>query len=126
MNVIIRLNKIIFKEFESGIQSEQNYSNFVFKIVGNIDALFTLTNNYIPFSKFDRTNPEVVNALLKDANDNVPAVFSIYTKLFFIQEIFIHLVIKNFHNTVDIFSRKVQEKLMNMEEISKLILICKI
>ena len=111
MNVIIILNKIIFKEFESGIQSEQNYSNFVFKIVGNIDALFTLTNNYIPFSKFDRANPEVVNALLKDANDNVPAVFSIYTKLFFIQEIFIYLAIKNFHNTVEIFSRKVQEKI---------------
>ena len=111
MNVIIILNKIIFKEFESGIQSEQNYSNFVFKIVGNIDALFTLTNNYIPFNKFDRANPEVVNALLKDANDNVPAVFSIYTKLFFIQEIFIYLAIKNFHNTVEIFSRKVQEKI---------------
>ena len=26
MNVIIILNKILFKEYESGIQSEQNYS----------------------------------------------------------------------------------------------------
>ena len=58
------LNKIIFKEYKSGIQSEQNYSNFVFKMVGKIDALFTLTEKYIPFSKFDRTNPEIVRALI--------------------------------------------------------------
>ena len=110
MNIIIIMNKLIFREFEKGIQSEQNYSNFIFKMVGKIDALFTLTDNYIQFSKFDRTNPEVVNPLLKDANDNVPATFSIYTKLFFIQEVFILLAIKNFHNTVENFSRKVDQK----------------
>ena len=110
MNVIIILNKLIFREFEKGIQSEQNYSNFIFKMVGKIDALFTLTNNYIPFNKFDRTNPELVNALIKDSNDNVPATFSIYTKLFFIQELFIFLVIKNFQNTVENFSRKIEQK----------------
>ena len=111
MNVIIILNKIIFKEYESGIQSEQNYSDFIFKFVGKIDALFTLTNNYIPFNKFDRTNPDEVNALIKGSNDNAPASFSIYTKLFFIQEIFIYLVLKNFQNEVDMFSRKVQKKI---------------
>ena len=110
MNIIIIMNKLIFREFEKGIQSEQNYSNFIFKMVGKIDALFTLTDNYIQFSKFDRTNPEVVNPLLKDANDNVPATFSIYTKLFFIQEVFILLAIKNFHNTIENFSRKVEQK----------------
>ena len=110
MNVIIILNKILFKEYESGIQSEQNYSNFIFKIVGKIDALFTFTNEYIPFNKFDRTNPEVVNALTKD-NEIATGTFSIYTKLFFIQEIFIYLVLKNFHNTVERFSRKVQDKI---------------
>ena len=111
MNIIMIINKIIFKEYESGIQSEQNYSNFIFKMVGKIDALFTLTDNYIPFSKFDRTNPEIVRALIKDANDNVPATFSIYTKLFFIQQIFIYLTIQHFHRTVEMFGRKVQEKI---------------
>ena len=100
MNVIIILNKIIFKEYEAGIQNEENYSYFIFKMVGKIDSLFTLTDKYIPFSKFDRTNPEEVNPLLKEANDNAPATFSIYTKLFFIQQTFIYFTIKNFMNTV--------------------------
>ena len=111
MNTIMIINKIIFKEYESGIQSEQNYSNFIFKMVGKIDALFTITDIYIPFSKFDRTNPDIVRALIKDANDNVPATFSIYTKLFFIQEIFIYLTIPHFHRTVEMFGRKVQERI---------------
>ena len=111
MNVIIILNKIIFKEYEAGIQNEENYSYFIFKMVGKIDSLFTLTDKYIPFSKFDRTNPEEVNPLLKEANDNAPATFSIYTKLFFIQQTFIYFTIKNFMNTVEMFSRKVQDKI---------------
>ncbi len=111
MNVIIILNKIIFKEYEAGIQNEENYSYFIFKMVGKIDSLFTLTDKYIPFSKFDRTNPEEVNPLLKEANDNAPATFSIYTKLFFIQQTFIYITIKNFMNTVEMFSRKVQDKI---------------
>ena len=110
MNIIIIINKIIFKEFESGIQNEQNYSNFIFKMVGKIDALYTLTDNYIPFSKFDRTNPEIVRVLIKEANENVPASFNIYTKLFFIQELFIHLTIQHFQRTVEMFGRKVQER----------------
>ena len=36
-------------------------------MVGKIEALFTLTDNYIFFSKFDRTNPEIVRALIKEA-----------------------------------------------------------
>ena len=111
MNIIIIMNKIIFREYESGIQNEENYSYFIFKMVGKIDFLFTLTDKYIPFSKFDRTNPEIVTPLIKGANDNVPATFSIYTKLFFIQSLFIFLVIKGFMNTVELFSRKVQKKI---------------
>ena len=110
MNVLIIVNKIIFKEYESGIQNEENYSNFIFKMVGKIDALYTLTDNYIPFSKFDRTNPEIVRVLIKEANENVPASFNIYTKLFFIQELFIHLTIQHFQRTVEMFGRKVQER----------------
>jgi ubiquitin conjugation factor E4 B len=79
-------------------------------MVGKIDALYTLTDNYIPFSKFDRTNPEIVRVLIKEANENVPASFNIYTKLFFIQELFIHLTIQHFQRTVEMFGRKVQER----------------
>ena len=114
MNVLIIVNKIIFKEYESGIQNEENYSNFIFKMVGKIDALFTLTEKNIPFSRFDRTNPEVVTAIISDDNDNkdlIPPTFTIYTQLFFIQEIVIDLVLKNFMQTVEMFSRKVQDKI---------------
>ena len=113
MHLIIILNKIIFREYERGIQDEERYSDFIFKIVGKIDALFTLTENKIPFSKFDRTNPEIVNAIIKDENSNelIPPTFNIYTKLFFIQEIIISIVLKNFMTMVENFSRKVQDKI---------------
>ena len=113
MNTIIILNKIIFKEYEKGFQDEERYSDFIFKIVGKIDALFTLTENKIPFSRFDRTNPEIVLAITKSdsSNDLIPPTFNIYTKLFFIQQIVINLVLKNFMNMVDMFSRKVQDKI---------------
>ena len=113
MNTIIILNKIIFKEYEKGYQDEERYSEFIFKLVGKIDAQFTLTGNKIPFSRFDRTNPEVVSAILKDENSNdlVPPTFNIYTQLFFIQELIISIVLKNFMNTVERFSNKVQEKI---------------
>jgi hypothetical protein len=113
MNTIIILNKIIFKEYEKGYQDEERYSEFIFKLVGKIDAQFTLTGNKIPFSRFDRTNPEVVSAILKDENSNdlVTPTFNIYTQLFFIQELIISIVLKNFMNTVERFSNKVQEKI---------------
>ena len=113
MNIIIILNKIIFREYEKGSQTEERYSNFIFKIVGKIDALFTLTENKIPFKKFDRTNPEVVSAIIKDDNDKdiIPPTFNIYTRLFFLQELVIYIVLKNFMNMVDAFSRKVQDKI---------------
>jgi len=112
LNILIIINKIIFKEYESGIQNEQNYSNFIFKMVGKIDALFTLTEQNIPFSRFDRTNPEVVSAIIGgDNKDLIPPTFTIYTQLFFIQEIIIDLVLKNFMQTVEMFSRKVQDKI---------------
>ena len=113
MNIMIILNKIIFREYEKGFQDEERYSDFIFKIVGKIDALFTLTEDKIPFSKFDRTNPEIVNAIIKDDNskDLVPPTFNIYTKLFFIQQIVISIILKNFMNMVENFSNKVQEKI---------------
>ena len=113
MNILIILNKIIFKEYEKGFQDEEKYSNFIFKMVGKIDALFTLTENKIPFSKFDRTNPEIVNEITKseNCNDLIPPTFNIYTKLFFIQQIVINLVLKNFINMVENFSRKIEGKI---------------
>ena len=113
MHLIIILNKIIFREYEKGFQDEERYSDFIFKIVGKIDALFTLTENKIPFSKFDRTNPELVSAIIKDENNNdlLPPTFNIYTKLFFIQEIVIDIVLNDFMKMVENFSRKVQDKI---------------
>jgi hypothetical protein len=112
LNIVIIMNKIIFREYEKEIKDENSYSNFIFKIVGKIDALFTLTKNKIPFNKFDRTNPEIVNEIFKEENskDLVPPTFNIYTQLFFIQQLIISLVIKNIYKVVENFSRKKHER----------------
>ena len=114
LNIIYILNKIFFKEYECDIQNEEKYSNFIFKVVGKIDALFTLTENNIPFSKFDRANPEIVNAVINDPNSDskelIPPTFSIYTKLFFLEEVFLFYVLKNFMTQVEILSRKHKAK----------------
>ena len=114
LNIIIILNKIIFKEYENGIQDEERYSDFIFKIVGKIDSLFTLTEDKIPFSKFDRINPEIVKEIIKD-KDLIPQGFNIYTKLFFIQEIIISITLKNFMNFVDMFSKTFHEILISLK-----------
>ena len=108
LNIIIILNKIIFKEYEKGTQNEETYSDFIFKIVGKIDALFTLTEDKIPFSKFDRANPEIVKEIIKDEG-LIPPEFNIYTKLFFIQEIIISITLKSFMDIVDMFSKTFHE-----------------
>jgi len=98
MNCIIIINKIFFKEYEKALQNEYNYSNFIFKVVGNIDPLFTLSKKYLPFDKFDKTNPEIVENFINDQEciDLIPEDFNIYTKLFFMQHIIICLGLKNF------------------------------
>ena len=112
MNSIIILYKILFKEYNSGIQNEFYYSKFIMKIVGNIDPLFTLSKNYLPFNKFDRTNPEIVENILNDENceDIIPKEFNIYTKLFFMVETLISIGLKNFIHTCDNVSKLIKSK----------------
>ena len=112
MNTIIIINKIFFREYDKGIQNESNYSNFIFKIVGNIDALFTLTNDYIPFNKFERTNPQIIDGIIKDLTnkESLPTDFNIYTKLFFIQNVIIALGLKNFMLSCENLSKIIQSK----------------
>ena len=118
MNIIIILNKIIFREYEKSIQNipeedEKRYSEFIFKIVSKIDAYFTLTENKIPFNQFERTNPEIVNPIIKSENtsDLIPPRFNIYTKLFFMQEIVIYLLLEDFIKMIENFAKKVQDKI---------------
>ena len=112
MNSIIILYKILFREYNSGIQNEFYYSKFIMKIVGNIDPLFTLSKNYLPFNKFDRTNPEIVENILNDENceDIIPKEFNIYTKLFFMVETLISIGLKNFIHTCDNVSKLIKSK----------------
>ena len=112
MNSIIILYKILFKEYNSGIQNEFYYSKFIMKIVGNIDPLFTLSKDYLPFNKFDRTNPEIVENILIDENceDIIPKEFNIYTKLFFMVETLISIGLKNFIHTCDNVSKLIKSK----------------
>ena len=112
MNVAIIINKIFFKEYDTGPQNELNYSNFIIKMVGDIDPTFTLSKKYIPFDKFDRTNPELVENIINDQNceDSIPEDFNIYTKLFFMQGIIISLGLKNFMHTCDSIGKLIKNK----------------
>lgn len=114
LNTIIILNKIFFREYEKGPQNEVNYSNFIFKVVGNIDPLFTLSDNFIPFNKFERTNLEIIEGIINDQSykDSVPLDFNIYTKLFFIQDTIIALSLKNFNSTCENLSKLIQSKFL--------------
>ena len=114
LNTIIILNKIFFREYDEGPQNETNYSNFIFKVVGNIDPLFTLSDNFIPFNKFERTNLEIIEEIINDQSykDSVPLDFNIYTKLFFIQDTIIALCLKNFNSTCENLSKLIQSKFL--------------
>ena len=110
MNAMIIINKIFFKEYESGAQNEYTYSNFIINVVGSIDPTFTLSKKYIPFNKFDRTNPELVDSILNDENCDDSEDFNIYTKLFFIHGILVSLGLKNFQHTVDHITKIIKNK----------------
>ena len=112
MNCIIIIYKILFNEYNSGLQNDFYYSKFIIKLVGNIDPLFTLSKNFLPFNKFDRTNPEIVENVLNDENfeDMIPKDFNIYTKLFFMEEMLISIGLKNFIHTCDNVSKLIKSK----------------
>ena len=109
-NLLIILNKIFFKEYDEGIKNDYNLSKFIFKVIENIDPLFCLSENYIPFDKFDRMNPEIVHNFMEDKNykDLIPKEFNIYTKLYFIHETITKFVISNFHSSYDNITKKIK------------------
>ena len=113
-NLLIILNKIFFKEYDEGEKSDYNFSKFIFKIVESIDPLFSLTDKYIPFPKFDRLNPEIVQNFMEDQNyeDLIPEEFNIYTKLYFIHETISKFVISNFNISYENIGKKIKTLLM--------------
>ena len=109
-NLLIILNKIFFKEYDEGIKNDYNYSKFIFNVVKNIDPLFSLTDKYIPFDKFDRMNPELVKNFMEDKNykDLIPEEFNIYTKLYFIHETLSKFIISNFNISYSNLEKKIK------------------
>ena len=109
-NLLIILNKIFFKEYDEGIKNDYNYSKFIFNVVKNIDPLFSLTDKYIPFDKFDRMNPELVKNFMEDKNykDLIPEEFNIYTKLYFIHETLSKFIISNFNISYTNLEKKIK------------------
>ena len=97
LNCIFLLFKIIFYEFEKTEKKLENYSHFIFKIVGNIDPLYTLTKDKIDFTKFEKTNPFIVKEILNDESmkNSIPSNFNIYTELFFLTNVLITFTLKN-------------------------------
>ena len=109
-NLLIILNKIVFKEYDEGTKNDYNFSKFIFKVVENIDPLFSLTDKYIPFDKFDRMNPDIVHNFMEDQNykDQIPEEFNIYTKLFFIHETISKFVISTFNISYENIGKKIK------------------
>ena len=128
MNCLIIINKIFFKEYEMGMQNEFYYSKFMFKVVGNIDPLFTLTKDYLPFDKFDKANPEIVANFITEESyiDSIPEDFNIYTKLFFLQHVIICLGLQNIVHMSESLSQLIKSKYLvyksyNNFELQKLV-----
>ena len=113
LNILMILMNIFFRELKKGENDEKIYSEFIFKIVGMIDPLFTLSKDKIDFSKIERTNPKVVQLVINDENfkNDIPEKFSIYTELFFIIQMIITYTIKSFSNQVDELNKNIEEEL---------------
>ena len=113
LNILMILMKIFFRDLEKGEQNEKTYSEYIFKVVGSIDTLFSLTNDKIDFSKIERTNPNVVQLILQDDNykNDFPEKFSIYSELFFIIQMIVTYTIKSFTNQITQLNKMTEELL---------------
>lgn len=109
LNCLIVLLKILF-DIQSHLKI--NYSDFIFKVVAHIDPLFTLSNNKINFSKFDRINPDLVKEIIENEGDESNyKEYNLYTELFFIISTISSLSIKSFDDEIQFISNKFEELL---------------
>jgi ubiquitin conjugation factor E4 B len=107
LNCLIVLLKILF-DIQSHLKI--NYSDFIFKVVAQIDPLFTLSNNKINFSKFDRINPDLVKEIIENEGDESNyKEYNLYTQLFFIISTISSLTIKSFDDEIQFISNKFEE-----------------
>ena len=113
LNVLLILMKIFFRNLEKGEQDEKAYSEYIFKVVSDIDPLFSLTNNKIDFSRIERANPNVVHLIIQDEGykNDIPEKFSIYSELFFIIHMITTYSIKSFTNQITQLNKKTEEEL---------------
>ena len=113
LNILMILMKIFFRDLEKREQSEKAYSEYIFKVVGEIDTLFSLTKDKIDFFQIGRTNPNIVESILQDDNykNDIPEKFSFYSELFFIIQMICAYTIKSFTNQITQLNKMTEELL---------------
>ena len=111
LNLILILLKIFFGE-QDQIKNSFIYSKFIFNLVSEIDPLFTITKYKIDFTKFDRTNPEMVNEILKDEEslqDLIPKKTNINSEIFFILHVLFTFSLAGIQKSIFMIQNKISE-----------------
>jgi ubiquitin conjugation factor E4 B len=109
INVLYIMLKIFFDQFQY-METFTEYSDFIFYMVSKIDPLFTISNNKINFSKFDRVNADLVKEIIENENmeqDNKE--WSLQTYLYFICSTLITFTIKPLDDELGHLGSKLQQ-----------------
>jgi len=115
LNILILVLKLFF-EFQGNIYNVNlsniniGYNNIVFKIIAQIDPLFTLSTNKINFFKYDRVNGDLAKEIINNDDDEFNLKdFNLTTKLFFVTHTLINLTIKSFDEEVNYILKKYED-----------------
>ena len=107
LNSLIVLLKIFFD-----IQNilKLNNSEFTFKIIADLDSLFTASNNKIKFEKFDRVNNELAKEIIENEieEQNIKE-HNYYTEIYFIVSSLIAVTVKSFDDEFTNLNNKYDE-----------------
>jgi ubiquitin conjugation factor E4 B len=108
LNVLKVLLKIFF---DQQTYLSKAYSEFIFKTVADIDPLFTLSNNKLNFSKYERVNPDLVKQIIENEEDDEYNYkdYNLTTQLFFIINNIAHLTLKTFDDEITQISQKLEQ-----------------
>lgn len=95
-NTIYVLSRIFF---EISKELKMNFSQFIQRVIFDVDPLFTISSKFIEFKKYERVNPDIVKEIIENEEENQNfGEFNLITRLFFICHTLINLTIKPFED----------------------------
>jgi hypothetical protein len=107
LNTLIVLLKIFF---DQSTYLKLQYPEFIFKIISDVDPLFTISNNRINFKKFERVNSDMVKAILENEDDDHNnKEYNLNTQMFFIIHTLLSYTLKTFDDEISFISNKLEE-----------------